>query len=559
MSAFTELLRQHPEIALFAALSLGFFLGRRRVGTFSLGTAAGVLLAGVLIGQLRIPIPTPVKAVSFALFIFVVGYRVGPQFFRGLRGEGLRLAALALILAVSGLLTAYAAAVLLGYDKGMAAGLLGGSLTQSAILGSAGDSIARLDLSPEAKRLLSDNLSVAYAVSYLVGTAGVAWFLSRIGPRLLGVDLAAVCAALAQGGGQDSERKPSETLASGPLLIRAYRVWGPPWAEVTVGKLEAAHPGHLLIERVRHGGVLREAEPDTPIHAGDTLALAGNHEELFPLLQAIGEEMDDPELLAFPLETLPVVLTTRAADGQTLKELLRAHGRGVSVARLTRSGREMPLLPGQRVHRGDTLHLAGPKRHVERAARALGYANRPGPNVDVVYVALGIALGALLGVPALSLGGVSLGLGAAGGILLAGLVFGWLRSRHPTFGRFPVAAMWVFEVLGLHLFLAAVGISSGPAFVTGLAEHGAGLLLAGLAVSLVPHAVTLLAGRRLFPSLHPGVLLGACAGAGVSSAALEALEEAAGSKVPALGYNVPYAVGNTLLTLAGPLLVALIP
>jgi putative transport protein len=219
----------------------------------------------------------------------------------------------------------------------------------------------------------------------------------------------------------------------------------------------------------------------------------------------------------------------------------------------------MPLTPGRHAHRGDTLHLVGPRRHVERAAGALGYADRPGADVDVVYVGLGIALGALAGAPALALGGVSLGLGAAGGILGAGLAFGWLRARHPTFGRFPVPAMWVFEVLGLHLFLAAVGINSGPAFVRGLAERGAGLVLAGVAVSLVPHAVTLLAGRRLFPSLHPGVLLGACAGAGVSSAALEALEEAAGGKVPALGYNVPYAVGNTLLTLAGPLLVALVP
>jgi putative transport protein len=180
---------------------------------------------------------------------------------------------------------------------------------------------------------------------------------------------------------------------------------------------------------------------------------------------------------------MSIPTSTRAADGKPLEELLRAHGRGVSIARLTRSGREMLLTPGRHAHRGDTLHLVGPRRHVEQAARALGYANRPGANVAVVYV----ALGALIGAPALSLGGVSLGLGAAGGILLAGLAFGWLRARHPTFVRFPVPAMWVFEVLGLHLFLAAVGISSGPAFVAGLAERGAGLLLAGVAVSLVPH------------------------------------------------------------------------
>jgi putative transport protein len=558
MTALTDPLRNHPEIALFAALSLGFFLGKRKFGTFSLGTSAGVLLAGVLIGQLRIPIPALLETVSFALFIFVVGYRVGPQFFRGLRGEGLHLAALALILALTGLLTAYAASVLLSYDQGTAAGLLAGSLTQSAILGSAGDAIAQLDRNLEAKRLLRDNLSVAYAVSYLFGTAGVAWFLSRIGPRLLRVDLAAACAALGQNSGEEGEGEASETLGSGPFLIRAFRVLGPPWAGATVGQVEADHSGHLLIERVRQGGEIHDADLDTPIQSGDTLALAGEHEELFPLLKTIGEEVDDAELLAFPLETLPVVVTAKAADGKTLEELLRAHGRGITIARLTRSGRDMPLTPGRHVHRGDTLRLVGPRRHVEKAALALGYAHRPGAKVDVVYVAIGIVLGTLIGIPALSVGGATLGLGAAGGILFAGLAFGWLRSRHPTFGQFPVPAMWVFEVLGLHLFLAALGISSGPAFVTGLVNRGAGLLLAGVAVSLVPHTVTLLAGRRLFPSLHPAVLLGACAGAGLSSAALEALEDVARSKAPALGYSVPYAVGNTLLTLAGPILVALI-
>jgi putative transport protein len=559
MTAIVELLRSHPEIALFAALSVGFFVGKRKLGTFSLGTSAGVLLAGVVIGQVGIPIPALLKSVSFALFIFVVGYRVGPQFFRGLKGEGLRLAALALMLSVSGLVTAYVAARLLGYDKGTAAGLLAGSLTQSAIIGSAGDAIAGLDADPEAKRLLNDNLSVAYAVSYLFGTAGVAWFLSRVGPRLLGVDLAVACAALQQDSAADGDAEPSEIPARGPFLIRAFRVQGPPWAGTTVGEVEGVHFGRLLIERVRHEGKLFEADSDSVMYVGDTLALAANHDELFPLLKALGEEVDDPELLAFPLETLHVVVTSKVADGQTLQGWLRDHGRGVSITRLTRSGRDMPLTPGRHLHRGDTLSLVGPKRHVERAAQALGYADRPAADVDTIYVTLGIALGALIGVPVLSLAGVSVGLGAAGGILLAGLVFGWLRSRYPTFGRFPVPAMWVFEVLGLHLFLAAVGISSGPAFISGLAARGAGLLLAGVAVTLLPHALTLLAGQRLFPSLHPGVLLGACAGAGVSSSALAALEEAAQSKVPALGYNVPYAVGNTLLTLAGPVLVALIP
>ena len=225
MTAITELLQGHPEIALFAALSLGFFLGKQKVGNFSLGTAAGVLLAGVLIGQLRIPIPALLKAVSFALFIFVVGYRVGPQFFRGLKGEGLQLAVVALIMALTGLLTAYAAVAVLGYDKGTAAGLLAGSLTQSAILGIADDAIARLNYKPEATRLLTDNVSVAYAVSYLFGTAGVAWLLSRIGPRLLGIDLAAACAALEQ---ENSAAEPAKPLHMVRSSSGRFGPWGRP-------------------------------------------------------------------------------------------------------------------------------------------------------------------------------------------------------------------------------------------------------------------------------------------------------------------------------------------
>ena len=357
MTAMSDLLRGHPEVALFVALSLGFFVGKRKVGSFSLGTPAGVLLSGVLIGQLHISIPELLKAVSFALFIFVVGYRVGPQFFRAQRRRS--------------------AARRSGSYPGCrrvpdgVRGFISSRLRQRDGRGPAcrlPDSVRdtrqrqRRDRpprkSPEEKQLLSDNVSVAYAVTYLFGTAGVAWFLSRIGPRLLGIDLAAACAAQGQDSAQ--EQTPDAT-ATGEILIRAFRALGPPWAWATVGEVEAAHSGRVLIERIRRDGKVIDAVPDTLIHAGDTLALAGNHDELFPLLSTIGEEVDDPELIAFPLESLPVILTCRATDGKTLAESLRTQGRGVSVTRVTRSGRDMPLTPDPQVHCGDTLHLVGPK------------------------------------------------------------------------------------------------------------------------------------------------------------------------------------------------------
>ena len=263
-----------------------------------------------------------------------------------------------------------------------------------------------------------------------------------------------------------AEEQPRVPTATGEFLIRAFRA-GPTWAWATVGEVEAAHSG-AADRGIRREGKMIEAVPDTLIHPGDTLAVAGDHDELFPLLNAIGEEVDDPELIAFPLESLPVILTCRATDGKTLAESLRTQGRGVSVTRVTRSGRDMPLTRIRKCTavirciwsaRSGTSNGAA-RRSVTRSGRRRTWTRSTSPGHR--------AGEALIGIPVLSLGGVSVGLGSAGGILLAGLTFGWLRSRHPMFGRFPVPAMWVFEVLGLHLFLAAVGISSGPAFVTGL-------------------------------------------------------------------------------------------
>ena len=202
------------------------------------------------------------------------------------------------------------------------------------------------------------------------------------------------------------------------------------------------------------------------------------------------------------------------------------------------------------------MNLVGAKHDVERVAKDLGYADRPTVMTDMIFVGLGIFLGGLVGILTVTVGGLPITLTASGGALIMGLVFGWLRSVRPTFGRIPEPAMWVFDTVGLTTFMAVVGLGAGPSFIAGLQKSGISLVFVGLVVALLPHVVSILFGRYVL-KMNPIIVLGACTGAGTITAALRAVQDEAQSKLPALGYTVPYAIGNILLTAWGPVIVAL--
>ena len=555
---FVGALRQHPELAIFLTLAMGFFIGRFKIGSFTLGTVVGTLLAGVLVGQLDIAVPAIVKSVFFDLFLFATGYKVGPQFFRGLRTDAVPQLVLTVVLCVTCLLSAWGASVLLGYDVGTAAGLLAGAFTESTVIGTAGDAISRLDLPADEKTRLINNIPVAYAVTYLIGTGFVVWFLSTIGPRLLGVNLRDAARRLQSEIGGEEEHEPGIYSAFASFGARAYRATNAQLVNHTLAQLEAMPPsGRVFISRIRRDGRIIEPEPNTVLQLDDVVAVMTRTELLVARGTAIGPEVDDKELLDFPVEILDVVVTRRGAAGQTLRDLAAADfARGVFLRTLKRAGQTMPFTPDTRVDRGDVLTLVGARGDVDRAARHLGYADRPTVTTDMIFVGLGIVLGGLVGLLSVVVGGVPLTLTASGGALVGGLVFGWLRSVHPTFGRIPEPAMWVFDTVGLTVFMAVVGIGAGPSFVSGIRATGISLVFVGLAISILPHLVGILVGRHLL-RINPVILLGACAGAGTNTASLRAIQEAAGSKLPALGYTVPYAVGNILLTAWGPVLVAM--
>jgi putative transport protein len=562
MEWFVRTLRDHPEIAVFLSLGIGYWVGGKSFKGLSLGAVTSTLIAAVIIGQLEIAISANVKTIFFLMFLFAVGYGVGPQFVRGIAKDGLPQALFSVVLCLLCLGTAYLTAKLAGYDLGYAAGLYAGSQTISASMGLATDAINRLGLPADHTKQLLDAMPIAYAVSYIFGTVGSAILLAQFGPSLLRIDLAAECKRYeAEMGGGDSAL---EQAGGGwhQFELRAYRVkQGGPVVGMTASAAEALVPtARVFLERIRRDGKIMGATAGTVIQSGDIVALAGRREILVNLVGKAAEEVEDPELLAVAMEGVDVYVTSKAVDGKTLLEAaVQPEARGVFLRKITRgaTGTNIPILPQTQIHRGDILTLIGRTQDITTAAKVLGYVDRPGTVADVAFIGGAIALGALIGALTLNIGSVPLTLSTAGGALISGLVFGWARSVHPTFGRIPPSTVWFMNSVGLNVFIAVVGISAGPGFVAGLQQLGISLFLWGVFTTTVPLVLGLFVARYIF-RFDPAILLGCCAGARTTTAALGMICEVAESQVPGLGYTVTYAVGNTLLTIWGMVIIMLL-
>ena len=558
MDFIVQALRNNPELAIFLTLAIGFLIGRLKFGSFSLGIVVGTLLAGVLIGQLDIKVHPIVKTVFFDLFLFTTGYKVGPQFFRGLKRDAIPQAALTMVVCVACLLTAFGFAKVLGYDMGTAAGLLAGAFSESTVIGTAGEAIQRLTIPDAEKTAYLNNIPVAYAVTYLIGTASLVWYLPTVGAKLMRINLREEGARMRAEIGAAAETAFGHVSPNRFFDARAYRVTNPDLANKTVAELEALpETVRVSIVGIRRGADIVEVTPGTIVHRDDVIAILARKDTHVDRGASVGPEVDDKPLLDITIEVLDVLVTNRSLKGKTLAELARFDfADGVFLRKLVRSGQEVPTHAGTRIDGGDLLQLIGTKARVERAAKELGYSDRPTAATDMVFVGTGIVLGGLVGVLSVTLAGIPLTLTASGGALVMGLVFGWLRSVYPFFGRIPEPAIWIFDTLGLCVFIGVVGLSAGPTFISGLKSTGISLIFVGLVSALVPHTLGILFGRYVL-KMSPLIVLGACAGAGTITAALRAIQDEAQSNVPALGYTVPYAIGNIVLTAWGPVLVGL--
>jgi aspartate-alanine antiporter len=513
---------------------------------------AGTLLVAIVIGQVGVPVDPVVKDMMFALFIYATGYVSGPQFFASLNRKTLSQLHLALVSGIAIFAYIFLAAKGLNLDKGTAAGLLAGAITESACIGTAGEALTRLGLGAEKVKELQANIGVTYAITYLFGMLTVIFFASRVAPRLMGIDLKSEAQKLeASLGGSGTKIKPGQFEAFGQIRARVYAVKAAEAIGMTVADLEARFDVKVVQAARLESRV--SVTPDLALQTGFRLALQGELGAVHKAGHFIGKETTNLSALGFVDEERDVVITNKVLRGKTVaqaREMLDLkHRYGVQATRLYRLDQEIEMYPQTEVHIGDVVRIVGAAEDVEQAAGELGYSQVPSKVVDYVYLGLGVLVGILVGMVS-----VPVGLGTGGGCLISGLIFGWLRAKHPTFGNLPGSTAQYLRDFGLAVFIASVGLSTGPQALAQIEQYGLTLPAVGLGAALFASLVMVVYGRWVL-KMNPIIICGAISGNLTTTAALNGVIDAAESSTPVLGYTVSYAVSNVLLTFLGPVVV----
>ena len=546
-----------PMAALFLSLAIGYWIGKIRIGNFQLGGMAGTLLVAIVVGQVGVPVDPVVKDMMFALFIYATGYVSGPQFFASLNRKTLSQLHLALISGIAIFGYIFLVSKGMDFDKGTAAGLLSGAITESAAIGTAGEALQRLGLGAEKIKELQANIGVTYAITYLFGMLTVIFFSSRVAPRLLGIDLKKEARKLeATLGGTGTKLEPGQFEALGDIQTRAYEVQAAEAVGMTVGDLQDRFD--VKVEQAAHLEKRIDVTLDLALKTGYRLALQGSLGKVFQAGGFVGRETTNLSALGFIDEERDVVVTRKDLRGKTLvqaRDILSLRQRyGVKVTRLHRLDQEIEMYPQTQLQTGDVAHLIGAAEEVEKAAKEIGYSLVPSKAVDYVYLGLGVLAGILVGMITVSVAGVPVGLGTGGGCLISGLIFGWLRSKHQTFGNLPASTAQYLRDFGLAVFIASVGLSTGPQALAQIKQYGITLPVIGMGAALFACLVNVFYGRFVL-KMNPVILCGAITGNLTTTAALNSVIDTADSSTPVLGYTVSYAISNVLLTFLGPVIV----
>ncbi len=545
-----ELLRAQPVLTLFLILGMGYLIGAIRIGSFSLGPVAGVLFAGLFLGHFDFRMSPGAQSVGFALFIFSVGYQAGPRFLEVLKADGLKYFMLALVIAVTGFSIAVIATKLLSLTPGTSAGLLSGGLTSSPTLAAAQEALRSGQVAPP-QGITADemigNVATGYAITYIFGLAGLIAIIKLL-PQILGIDLAKEAKLL------ESE-DASAGIKTGNVAARAYRVTNEEITKIPAKQLKEQYWDKTSVARIKRGEKVIRLDLDDFLQLGDEVYILGPIEFFTETLSKInlGEELA-PELSTdLFTQSAQIVVMNKNVMGKTLQELEITRRFAVVVTRITRMRLEIPQIIDYKLTRGDILTVVGPTEQVDLLGQEIGHVERDVAETDMVTFAFGIAFGVVIGLFAISIGQLSIGLGSAGGLLASGLAIGYLRSVHPTFGRLPDAARWILMEFGLLIFMAGVGLRAGGDIIETFVSAGPVLVMAGIVVTTTPILVGYLFGRKIL-KINPVLLFGGITGSMTSGASLSVVTKAANSNIPSLGYTGAYAFANVLLTIAGSII-----
>lgn len=558
MNWLIDIFRENQAIPIFLTIGVGFWIGNLKFKSFSIGAVTATLIVGVLIGQMDIEIPEVVKSLAFLVFLFSMGYSVGPQFFRALRGDGIKQICFALVEAVVVVAVTVGICKLMGYNRGVSVGMFAGAQTVSAAIGVGADTIRSLGLSPEEAKRLVNFIPACYAVTYVFGTIGSSWIIANLGPILLGglkkvkEETKRLEAKMDSG---DFVPDPGQVVANRPISFRAYRVesdffYKPRSVREIEEHIRSSKARHF-VERLRVDGIVMAADPELRVKKGDTIVLSGRRESIIENTKWIGPEVTDHELLTFGTENLPVTVSKAGAAGMFLGELRsKSYMHGVSMMKLVRNGMPIQLRPGVKLQTGDVLTLVGLPEHVAEAVGRIGYKESQGNESDVVFISIGVALGCFIGALVIYCDAIPITLSTSGGAIIAGLVMGWLRSKRPSYGHIPPAVIWFLDNVGLNMFIAVVGISSGPSFIAGLQEVGFPLFFVGIVCTTIPLIISIFIANKLF-RFPAAIALGCVAGSRNAVPALGAIQDNLDSTLPMMGYTVTYTISSVALILAG--------
>ena len=563
MDLLHRLVTAEPLLALFVTIALGYLIGKIKIGNFTLGGIAGTLLVGVVIGQLGVNIDSGIKGIFFALFIYAVGYQGGPQFFHALNRRSLNQLASAFVMCFVGLLCVLGAAWMFGLDRGMAAGLAAGGLTQSAIIGTAGDAISKLGLSPELTKTMQTNVAVGYAVCYIFGSLGpiimVSWFL----PLIMKWNIRQEAVKLADRlSGGHAELDPGQFNAAQQIATRIYEI---STGSKAVGKTVLSIDQDFFdasVEAVYREGKALELTDPTIVQAGDHVAITGAIPVMETAGSLFGREITAANGLLLVQEHREIILTNRALNNRQVGEI-REHTKvetrhGVFLTAVKRMGLELPVLDKLQLKRGDELHFTGSPADLNRVQSKIGYKITAAAATDFIFFGIGMLIGLLVGLIQFKIWGIPISIGSGGGCLLSGLFFGWLRSIHPNFAALPIGASNFLRDFGLAVFVGIVGISAGPQALVAIQQYGLTLFFLGVAVTLIPQIVTFFFSYYVLRIQNPIEALACVAGGRSANPAFAALLTKAGNATPVVSFTVTYAVANVFLTLWGPLIVGII-
>ena len=543
----------NPVISIFVCLALGYLIGKLKIKSFTIGATVGTLLVGLLIslvfkGVGTYQIDGTVKTIFFSLFIFAIGYEVGPSFFASLKSSGLKIIILSLFFAVAAFVVSIVLFKAFGIGAGEAGGILAGSLTQSAILGTA-DSTMKGMLSGTELKTAESQMAIAYALTYVFGTVGVVVFLKNGAAKLIGVNLTdTVKKKIDQTNFHESS---SENTVVGNIKARAFCIEnGAEFIGKTIGSVEEQYGDDLTITQIIRKGKKVNLASDVQLLEGDTVTIIGLLDAVLHFEAPGMKETDDSEALKLDVIKQEIVLTNHFS----LDVIKHLSENGIVISERKRDNNV--LSEDQALKALDHLTLVGPKALIAKVVKKLGYVKDTGTETDVSFISMGLVVGLLIGAISFVVSGIPITLGSGGGALIGGLLFGYYQDKHSNYGLMPKATRWFCKSVGLNLFIAIVGLTSGASFLSALQSMGVKVLLIGVLVTILPHIASVYFGRFVL-KLDAVDIIGALCGAGTCTAALNGVVEEYESSIFAVAYTPGYAMGNILLTVLGPLVVAM--